>query len=116
MGTRRMQWKLLYSTCHAITAHQTQNACHQNTTKRSLRSSSLKTIMPPTGMTQDKRVLKEWNDQALQGSESCLTLHSRRGLHVNLHVSACMHTRGSTVPILATHSVVCDQQQHLAAC
>lgn len=69
------------------------DASDQNTTKRSLRSSPLKTIMPPTCMTQDKCGLKERNDQAVQGSDSCLIPHNRRGLHVCLCVSACKHTR-----------------------
>lgn len=66
------------------------DAWDQNTAKRSLRSRPLKTIMPPTRMTQDKCLLKEWNDQSIQGNDSCLTLN-HKGLRVCLCVQACMH-------------------------
>lgn len=68
------------------------DACDQNTTERSLRSSPLKTIMPPISMTQDKCVLKEGNDQAIHGSDACLTPQHRRRLHVRLCVSLHVHT------------------------
>jgi len=91
------------------------DACDQSATE-SLRSSPLKTIMPPTRMTQDKCVLKEQNDQAIQGSDSCLILHNRRGLHVC--VSACKHTRkGRQFPsLLLTAWSAVDKQQHVMAC